>query len=97
PKNPRRLGFGINDVARQMFWEAKSGSHWIMIKGIFRYRDIFYQKWDNIFCFIYNPSKYKKSGFTGCPKYDDEQPAKDAFVIQPPSLSLPEVPKTNLE
>jgi hypothetical protein len=101
PKVPSPLVFPVKDVQRTLFWEAKNGDYWLMIRGFVRYRDIFNDRWDNSFCFVYNPSKYKK-GFAGCPKYNgeelfnEEKPATSQQPRGPDIPPLPDIPQTRL-
>jgi hypothetical protein len=99
PKHPEGLNFPITDVNRQIFWEAKSVDYWILIRGFVRYRDIFDDRWDHYFCFIYNPTIYRKGiGMVRCLQYAKEEPAPKQRNLspQPGLIILPDLPDTKL-
>ena len=86
PKISQTTKYRINGDQTILFWEAKNGGYWIMIRGYIRYRDIFDIKWDNFFCYIYNPATYPKEvRFPECPKYHREEKAKANEPTEPPS------------
>jgi hypothetical protein len=85
PKIPKTTKYNMSADDSLMFWEAKNGTYWLMIRGYIRYQDIFDMKWDTFFCFIYNPTKFLKEGrFPECPKYHGEEKAKAYEFSQPP-------------
>jgi hypothetical protein len=68
-----------------------------MMRGFIRYQDVFSQRWDNFYCFVYNPALFRTgTGVLQCPKYEEERPASDEPPENMSPLTLPEVPKQNL-
>jgi hypothetical protein len=96
PRIENHAQFPVNDIARLMFYDAKTGEFWLMLRGIIRYLDVFGQKWNNFFCFIYNPRAYPDtSGLVNCPRYNGEIAAheenQEEIESSPPIPLLPEV------
>ena len=101
PRAENHAQFPVNDIARSMFYDARTGDYWLMVRGILRYHDVFGQTWDNLFCFIYDPGRYKiNGGVVNCPKYNDETAAREGqeeeVKISPPIPPLPDVPEHRL-